>query len=301
MTDLVECVPNVSEGRDRAAVEEIVAAVRAVPGMRVLDLHVDVQHNRSVITYVAPVDRAVEAGLAVTRAAVERIDLRAHQGAHPRMGALDVFPFVPLGAVPLSRCVALAHELGARVADELSIPVYYYEEAALRPERRRLERVRRGGFEELREAIEHDPERAPDAGPARLHPSAGALAIGARRFLLAYNVFLGTGDVAVARRIARRIRASSGGLRGVKALGLEVGRDGETQVSMNLTDLRNGVLVSVMDLIRAEADRHGVAVTRSEVVGLIPLAAVIDAAAAFLQTDDLAPGRVLEQRLWEET
>ena len=299
MTDLVECVPNVSEGRDRAAVEEIVAAVRAVPGVRVLDLHVDVQHNRSVITYVAPVDRAVEAGLAVTRAAVERIDLRAHQGAHPRMGALDVFPFVPLGETPMARCVELAHMLGERVAAELDVPVYFYEEAALTDERRALERVRRKGFEDLREAIGRDPERRPDRGPQRVHPGAGAIAIGARQFLIAFNVYLSTLDPALAKSIARRIRASSGGLRYVKALGLKMAGTGETQVSMNLTNFRASSIVTVMDLIRAEAARHGVAVTHSEVVGLIPLDALLDAAVAFLQLEDFAPEQVLERRLWE--
>jgi glutamate formiminotransferase len=280
-------------------IEAIVAAAREVPGVRVLGTHSDPDHNRSVLTYVAAPEAALEAGFAVVRAAVERIDLRQHGGAHPRMGALDVFPFVPLGETPMARCVELAHTLGERVAAELDVPVYFYEEAALTDERRALERVRRKGFEDLREAIAHDPERRPDRGPQCVHPSAGAIAIGARQFLIAFNVYLSTLDPALAKSIARRIRASSGGLRYVKALGLKMAGTGETQVSMNLTNFRASSIVTVMDLIRAEAARHGVAVTHSEVVGLIPLDALLDAAVAFLQLEDFAPEQVLERRLWE--
>lgn len=297
--ELVECVPNFSEGRRPDVIGAIVAAARAVPGVRVLGTHSDPDHNRSVLTYVAPPEAALEAGFAVVRAAVERIDLRQHSGAHPRMGALDVFPFVPLGETPMARCVELAHTLGERVAAELDVPVYFYEEAALTDERRALERVRRKGFEDLREAIIHDPERRPDRGPLRVHPRAGAIAIGARQFLIAFNVYLSTLDPALAKSIARRIRASSGGLRYVKALGLKMAGTGETQVSMNLTNFRASSIVTVMDLIRAEAARHGVAVTHSEVVGLIPLDALLDAAVAFLQLEDFAPEQVLERRLWE--
>lgn len=297
--ELVECVPNFSEGRRPDVIAAIVAAAGAVPGVRVLGTHSDPDHNRSVLTYVAPPDAALEAGFAVVREAVQRIDLLEHSGAHPRMGALDVFPFVPLGEAPMARCVALAHALGERVAAELELPVYFYEEAASSDERRNLEKVRRKGFEDLRDAIGQDPDRAPDRGPHRVHPSAGAIAIGARQFLIAYNVYLSTLDPALARSIARRIRASSGGLRYVKALGLKMAETGETQVSMNLTNFRASSIVTVMDLIRAEAARHGVAVTRSEVVGLIPLDALLDAAVAFLQLEDFAPEQVLERRLWE--
>lgn len=297
--ELVECVPNFSEGRRPEVIEQIVAAARAVPQVRVLSVHSDADHNRSVLTYVAPPDAALEAGFAVTQEAVRRIDLREHSGAHPRMGALDVFPFIPLGEVPMSRCVELAQALGERVAAELEVPVYFYEEAATSEERRNLEKIRRKGFEELREAIEQDPARAPDLGPAHVHASAGATAVGARQFLIAYNVYLATPDPRLAKSIAKRLRASSGGLRYVKALGLEMKETGETQVSMNLTNFRGSSIVTVMDLIRAEAARHGVAVTRSEVVGLIPLDALLDAATAFLQLHDFAPDQVLERRLWE--
>lgn len=298
--ELVECVPNFSEGRRRDVVAAVVAAAHGVTGVRVLDVHSDETHNRSVLTYAAPPDAALAAAFAVTREAVRRIDLRDHHGAHPRLGALDVFPFVPLGSAPMARCVELAHALGERVASELDVPVYFYEDAAVRSERRRLEMVRRGGFEDLRNKIGLDPAYAPDLGPRRAHPTAGAIAIGARQVLVAFNVYLATRDVEVARRVARRVRASSGGPRGVKALGLEVGRVGETQVSMNLTDTRGGAIVAVMDLIRAEAARHGVAVTRSEVVGLLPLDALFDAAAAFLQLDAFTPERILERRLWND-
>jgi glutamate formiminotransferase len=297
--ELVECVPNFSEGRRLDVIEAIVAAAGEVPGVRVLGTHSDPDHNRSVLTYVAPPEAALQAGFAVVHAAVEQIDLRQHSGAHPRMGALDVFPFVPLGETPMARCVELAHTLGERVAAELDVPVYFYEEAALSDERRALERIRRKGFEDLRETIAHDPERQPDRGPQRVHPSAGAIAIGARQFLIAFNVYLSTLDPALAKSIARRIRASSGGLRYVKALGLKMAGTGETQVSMNLTNFRASSIVTVMDLIRAEAARHGVAVTHSEVVGLIPLDALLDAAVAFLQLEDFAPEQVLERRLWE--
>lgn len=302
--ELVECVPNISEGRRTAVLEKIVEAARTVEGVRVLDLHRDSDHNRAVLTYIAPPAQALEAGFAVARTAVEEIDLRDHEGAHPRLGALDVFPFVPLGATPMARCVDLAHALGTRIAAELDVPVYYYEEAALREDRRRLEKVRGKGFEHLRAAIGDDPLLRPDAGPARLHPSAGAAIVGARPFLIAYNVYLTTDDVDVARRIARHVRASSGGLRGVKALGLALpGRTSENsrltgrrrvQVSMNITAVHGGALVAALDLIRAEAARHGVGVARSELVGLLPLEAMLGAAAAFLQLDDLTPDRIVE-------
>jgi len=298
--ELVECVPNFSEGRRPEVVAAIVDAARAVPGVRVLDVHSDPDHNRAVLTYAAPPAQALEAAFATVRTAVERIDLRGHDGAHPRIGALDVFPFVPLGDTPMARCVELAHALGDRVAAELGMPVYYYEAAARREERRALETIRRVGFERLRELIGVDPNYAPDVGPRAVHPTAGAIEIGARRILIAYNVYLWTADLALATRIARRLRASSGGLRYVKALGLELKGTGETQVSMNLTDYRASSIVTVMDIIRAEAARHGAAVTRAEVVGLIPLAALLDAAGAFLQIDALAPGQVLEQRLWTQ-
>lgn len=298
MTDnLVECVPNFSEGRRPEVIAAIRDAVAAVDGVRVLDVHSDAEHNRFVLTYVVPESQAVAAGMVAARIARDLIDLRGHQGAHPRMGALDVFPFVPLGEMPMSRCVTLATALGEQIAAELEIPVYLYEEAALRPERTNLEAIRKGGFEALREAISVDETRRPDFGPAAVHPSAGAMAVGARRPLIAFNVYLGTPDVRLAKAIAKAIRHSSGGLRYVKGLGLEMPETGTTQVSMNLTNYKGTSMVTVMDLIRAEAARWGVPVLHSEVVGLIPLDALLDAAQAFLQLRDFSRDQVLERRL----
>lgn len=295
--ELVECIPNFSEGRRSEVIAAIRDAVAAVPGVRVLNVDSDVDHNRFVLTYVVPVSRAIDAGLAAARAALDGIDLRTHQGAHPRMGALDVFPFVPLGDLPMRRCVELAGELGARIADELGIPVYLYEEAARRPERTNLEAIRKGGFEGLREAVPADESRRPDFGPSALHPTAGAVAVGARRPLIAFNVYLGTADPRLARAIAKAIRNSSGGLRYVKALGIEMPESGTTQVSMNLTNYTGTSIVRVMDLIRAEAARWGVPVIHSEVVGLVPLDALLDAAEAFLQLRGFSRDQILERRL----
>ena len=295
---LVECVPNFSEGRRSDVIAAIRDAIAAVEGVRVLDLHADGDHNRFVLTYVVPAAQAVESGLAAARAALEHIDLQKHEGAHPRMGALDVFPIVPLFDVPMTRCVELANELGQAIGLGLGIPVYLYEEAARRPDRVNLENIRKGGFEALRGVLPSDPARAPDYGPSAVHPTAGAVAVGARRPLIAFNVYLGTAEPALAKTIARAIRHSSGGLRFVKALGLELPGPGITQVSMNLTNFKATSIVQVMDLIRSEASRWGVPVLRSEVVGLIPLDAMLDAAEAFLQLRDFSRDQVLERRLW---
>jgi glutamate formiminotransferase len=297
---LVECVPNFSEGRRPEVIAAIRAAVAAVDGVRILNVQSDADHNRFVLTYVVRESQAVEAGMAAARAARDLIDLRVHEGAHPRMGALDVFPFVPLSDVPMARCVALAEALGARIAADLDIPVYLYEEAARDPSRVNLEDVRKGGFEALRDSVPNDPARIPDFGPAALHPSAGAVAVGARRPLIAFNVYLGTTDLRLAKTIARAIRHSSGGLRYVKALGLAIPGSGTTQVSMNLTNFKATSMVRVMDLIRAEAARWGVPVLHSEVVGLIPLDALLDAAQAFLQLREFTRDQILEQRVLQE-
>ncbi len=294
---LVECVPNFSEGRRPEVIAAIRDGVASVDGVRVLDVHSDAEHNRFVLTYVVPEAQAVASGMAAATAARDLIDLRTHEGAHPRMGALDVFPFVPLGDMPMAKCVALAQALGERIATELGIPVYLYEEAARDPARTNLENIRKGGFEGLREAVGSDPARRPDYGEPVLHPSAGAVAVGARRPLIAFNVYLGTHDPKLAKTIAKAIRHSSGGLRYVKGLGLEMPGTGTTQVSMNLTNYKATSLVTVMDLIRAEADRWGIPVLSSEVVGLIPLDALLDAAQAFLQLRDFSRDQVLERRL----
>jgi glutamate formiminotransferase len=294
---LVECVPNFSEGRDPEVVARLVEAVEAVAGALVLGTHVDADHNRSVVTFVAPPDAAVEAAVRVVARAAELIDLRRHAGEHPRMGACDVLPFIPVRGLTVEECVTLAHEAGRRIARELGIPVYFYESAALRPERRNLADVRRGGFELLREQIADVPERAPDEGAPRVHPSAGACIVGVRPLLIAYNVNLRTGDVSAARQIARAVRASSGGLAHLKALGFELKSRGVVQVSMNLTSYERTNLHHAFEAVRREAERLGVEIVGSEIVGLVPQAALDRAAAHFLRLENYSPDLVLENRI----
>jgi glutamate formiminotransferase/formiminotetrahydrofolate cyclodeaminase len=293
---IVECVPNFSEGRRPEVIHQIVEATQAIPGVQVLDVQSDADHNRTVVTMVGPPEAVEEGAFASIARAAQLINMDEHQGEHPRIGATDVVPFIPVRGVTMEDCVQLARRLGRRVGEELGIPVYLYEAAATRPERVNLADVRRGEYEGLKEEIETDPDRAPDFGPARLG-RAGATVIGARRFLIAFNVYLNTDDVEIAKRIARAVRHSSGGLRFVKALGLLV--EGRAQVSMNLTDFARTPIYQVVELIRREAARYGAAVTHSELVGLVPQEALVDAAAWYLQLD-LDPHQVLENRLREE-
>ncbi len=289
MTSLVECVPNFSEGRDAHVIAQLAETVRGVPRVRLLHVTSDYDHHRSVLTFVGEPEAVLEAAFRVVHVAAQLIDLNQHQGQHPRMGAADVVPFVPIGETTLDACVELAHRLGARVGAELGLPVYLYEAAAQRPERRLLSEVRRGGYERLRETI-HLPERAPDYGPAVVGP-AGAVIIGARLPLIAYNVFLKTDDVSIAQRIARDIRESGGGLRAVRALGLLVG--GQAQVSMNLTDYRVTPLHEVMQAVSTLASQHGVDIDRSELIGLLPQQAALGALAAYLKLPALPPEQIL--------
>ncbi len=292
---LLECVPNFSEGRRSEVVQAIWNTIAAVPGVRVLNLHMDADHNRSVITFIGPPEAVEEAAVQAAKVAADLIDMRQHKGEHPRIGAADVIPFVPLDGATLDDAVQVARRVARRLAEEVGLPVYLYGAAAQRPDRRRLATIRRGGYEALVEAIQHDPQRAPDVGPARLGP-AGATAVGARDFLIAWNVFLTTDDVRIAERIARAVRYSSGGLRGVQALGMLV--DGRAQVSMNLTDFRHTPLPRVMEMVRREAARYGVLVERSELVGLLPLDAVLDTAAWYLQLDALSSEEIIETHVW---
>ncbi|HEU4586621.1 MAG TPA: glutamate formimidoyltransferase [Gemmatimonadaceae bacterium] len=292
---LVECVPNFSEGRRTEVVQEIRDAIAAVRGVTVLDVSSDESHNRSVITFVVPVENAVDAAFAGIRAARDTIDLNKHQGEHPRMGAADVVPFVPLEGTTMEQCVELARKLGERVGSELEIPVYLYERAATRPERENLANVRRGEFEGIRDEMPTKPERAPDFGPSHVHPTAGAVAIGARPFLVAYNVYLGDAShLGTAKQVARAVRGSSGGLRYVKALGLEV--EGQAQVSMNLVDITQTPVHRAFDMVKMEAAASGVATTWSEIVGLIPEQALFDAAARHLQLGSFDPDQVVLER-----
>lgn len=293
-TPLVECVPNFSEGRRSEVVDAIAEAVRATPGVLLLDRTSDGDHNRSVLTFVSDPQGIEDAAFAAIAKAAELIDMTQQQGEHPRIGATDVVPFVPIAGVSIDDCVAIANRLGKRIGEQLDIPVYLYEKAAVRPERENLADVRKGQYEGLKEEIETNPERTPDYGPAKLG-TAGATVIGARVPLVAYNVFLATDDVGIAQKIAKRIRFSSGGLPCIKALGMLVG--GQAQVSMNLTDYTQTGVHTVVDLIRQEAAKHGVEMDRSELIGLIPQQAMIDAAAHYLQLPDFKPEQVLEQRI----
>ena len=294
MTQIVECVPNFSEGRRRDVIDCIVAAMNRVPGVHMLDCQSDLDHNRSVVTIIGPPQAVVESAFQGIAEAAELIDMNHHRGGHPRMGATDVVPFVPVRGVSMEDCVALARQLGKRVGSELEIPVFLYESAATRPERCNLADVRRGEYEGLKLEIAVNPDRAPDFGPAAMG-SAGATAIGARPPLVAFNVYLNTADVAPAQAIAKAVRHSSGGLRFVKALGLLV--EGQAQVSMNLTDFQRTPIHRVLEMVRVEAARYGLSVTRSEVVGLVPAQALLDAADFYLQLDGFSLDQILENRL----
>ena len=283
---LVECVPNFSEGRDAAVLDALRAAIVAVAGVKLLDVQADASHHRSVFTFVAPPVAAVEAAFRAMQVATARIDLTRHKGEHPRMGATDVVPFVPVRDVTMDDCVALAAQLAERVGRELAIPVYLYAKAARRPERERLPDIRKGEFEGLRGRIGTDPAAEPDVGPKRIHPTAGATAIGARPFLVAYNIYLGTADVAIAKEIAKTIRTSSGGLPAVQASGFDVG--GQAQVSMNLLDIDVTPPAAVFAAVEGEAHRRGVGVVKSEVVGLIPERGILGAGATLLKLPDAA-------------
>jgi glutamate formiminotransferase/formiminotetrahydrofolate cyclodeaminase len=295
---LVECVPNFSEGRDPAVIAAIRDAIAATSGAHVLDVSSDPSHHRTVITFVATLEAAVPAALAAMREARDRIDLTRHQGEHPRIGATDVVPFIPLAGATMDDCIALARELGERAARELGIPVYLYERAATTPTRENLADVRRGEFEGLRDDVPANPARRPDYGEAQLHPTAGATAVGARPFLVAYNVYLGDrSNLPVAKEVAKAIRGSSGGLRYVKGLGMEV--DGQAQVSMNLVDTEKTPLHRVFDFVKTEAAAYGVAPTWSEIVGLVPERVILDAGARHIQLRGFHKGMLLETKVRE--
>jgi glutamate formiminotransferase/formiminotetrahydrofolate cyclodeaminase len=292
---LIECVPNFSEGRRADVVDAIRDAIAATPGAYVLDASADASHNRSVITFVAPVEVVAEAAFRGIAKAVERIDLTAHSGEHPRMGAADVVPFIPLEGATMEDCIALARQLGERVGRELGVPVFLYERAATRPDRENLADVRRGEFEGLRDDIGRTPQRTPDFGPSAVHATAGAVAIGARPFLVAYNVYLGpASNIGVAKEVAKAVRGSSGGLRYVKAMGFEV--DGQAQVSMNLVDTERTPLHVAFDMVRTEAEARGVTPTWSEIVGLVPERALFEAAARHIRLRGFSTDMVLEQK-----
>jgi len=294
---LVECVPNFSEGRKPEVIDRIASAITSVTRATVLDRHIDPDHNRSVITFVSPPAVIVDAALKAVATAAELIDLRSHKGEHPRIGATDVLPFVPVSGVTIEDCIALAHEAGRRIWNELAIPVFFYERAALRPERARLEKVRGKGFEWLRQEIQTNRDRAPDVGEPRVHPTAGAIAVGARPFLIAFNINLRTNDLAIARRVARAVRERDGGLPFVKALGFELQSRGLVQVSMNLIDYEQTTIARAFDAVKHEADRSGVEIAGAEIVGLLPRAALDRSAAYFPLLENFREAVVLENLL----
>ena len=295
-TMLIECVPNISEGQRLDVVARMADALGRVPGVRLLDYSSDPSHHRSVFTFAGGADRLEQAVLALFELAVANIDLRAHSGVHPRLGAIDVVPFVPLAGATMADCVALARRTGAAVADRFGVPVYLYEEASYHAARRRLEDIRRGGFEGLRAKMA-EPGWAPDFGPAQPHPTAGATVVGARPLLIAYNINLATDRLDVAKAIARAIRQSSGGLPFVKAMGVALDERGIVQVSMNLTNYEKTPLVQVFDAVQREAGRHGVKILESEIIGLVPAAALGEGDEIHLQLESFSPTQVLENRL----
>jgi len=297
MRALVECVPNFSEGRRPEIVQSIAEAIRTVETACVLDTHIDPDHNRSVITFVAAPEHVVDAAVQAVKRAAEQIDMRTHAGEHPRLGATDVLPFVPISGVTMNDCVRLAHEAGKRIAHELSIPVYYYERAAMRPERVNLEDVRRGALELLREQISKNPERAPDEGLLVVHDTAGAIAVGARPFLIAFNVVLRSDDIMIARRIAKTIRARSGGLPFVKALGFRLATRSCVQVSLNLVNYEVTGMKAAYDAIEREAEALGVEIDSAEIVGLVPRAALDREAGYFTKLKGFSESKILENQI----
>jgi glutamate formiminotransferase / formiminotetrahydrofolate cyclodeaminase len=297
MKRLIECVPNFSEGRDQSKIDAIVAAMRSVDGVYILDRESDADHNRCVITLAGEPDPVAEAALRGVGKAFELIDLTKHSGAHPRVGATDVVPFIPVDGVTIEECVNLAKNVGREIWERYRIPVYFYEAAAARPDRTNLENIRKGQFEGLREEVGKNPERVPDVGEPRLHPTAGATVVGARKFLIAYNINLNTPDIEIAKRIAKVIRFSNGGLRYVKAMGVDLKARQLAQVSINMTDFEQTPLHRVFEMVRREAERFGVSIVGSEIVGLIPKRAIEMTADFYLQFENFSSEQVFENRL----
>ena len=297
MKRLIECVPNFSEGRDPAKVAALVEVMRAVPGVFILDRESDVDHNRCVVTLAGEPEAVAEAALLGVGKALELIDLTKHTGAHPRLGAADVIPFIPVEGVTLDDCVALAKRVGREIWERYKIPVYFYEAAATRPDRTNLENIRKGQFEGLRDDVLINSNRAPDIGDARLHPTAGAIVVGARKFLIAYNINLNTSDVEIAKKIGKVIRFSNGGLRYVKAMGVDLRARQIAQVSINLTDFEQTPMHRVFEMVESEARRYGVSIVGSEIVGLVPKRALEMTADFYLQLENFSSSQVLENRL----
>ena len=291
-------MPNFSEGRRQEVIKSIANAIRSIPSVTLLDVESNPDHNRSVISFVGEPGPVKQAALAASAKAVELIDLTKHEGEHPRMGAVDVVPFIPLSGATMDDCIGLAKDFGREFAERFHVPVFFYEEAASIPERRNLAEVRAGEFEGLRDRIGRDPAKRPDLGPDKIHPTAGATAVGAREILIAYNVNLGTNDLAIAKKIAHQLRAKDGGLAYVKALGFELKERGIVQVSMNMTDYHRSQLFKVKELVELFAERYGVPVVGSEIVGLAPMDALVDSAEFYLKLENFSREQILEKRLF---
>jgi glutamate formiminotransferase/formiminotetrahydrofolate cyclodeaminase len=297
MRRLIECVPNFSEGRDKSKVDELIQTMSAVPGVWVLDHEMDADHNRCVITLAGEPDAVAEAAIQGTGKAMELIDMNHQTGAHPRVGATDVVPFIPVEGVTLEDCVALARNVGQEIWKRFRIPIFFYEAAATRPDRVNLENVRRGQFEGLKEELKKNHDRQPDVGEPKMHPTAGVTVVGARKFLVAYNVNLNTSDISVANKIAKAIRFSSGGLRYVKSMGVELKARNLAQVSINLTDYEQTPMHRVYEMVKREAERYGAVPVGSEIVGLVPKKAIEMASDYFLQLENFSPSQVFENKL----
>lgn len=295
-TEILECVPNVSEGRDRRLIDNLADRVRRTPGVSLADIHVDPDHHRSVFTFLGAPSAVEAAALALAEGALAAIDMRGHRGVHPRIGALDVLPFIPLGSLTMADAVAVARRVGRTVGERFDLPVYLYGEAAAAEKRRRLAVIRRGEYEGLERKLA-DPRWTPDCGPARFNPKSGATAVGARGVLVAFNVWLDSDDLDVARAIAREIRESSGGAQGLQAMGVPLAGRGIVQVSMNLLDYRRTSIARAFDLVRSEAAGRGVDVRRSELVGLAPREAFEGRSPESLGLTDFTPEKLLETHL----
>jgi len=297
MKKLVECVPNFSEGRNKKIINAIFSAAKKVKSVKVFELEWDKSHNRSLFTIVGEPNDVLNSVFESIKTATDLIDMEKHKGEHPRIGATDVVPFVPVSGVSMKECVDLANKLGKKVSDELGIPVYLYEEAAKKKDRRNLAEVRQGEYEGLKEEIEKNPDKKPDFGPSHFHPTAGAIVIGARKYLIAYNVNLDTNDISLAKEIAAKIREKNGGLPGVKALGFKV--NGLAQVSMNLTDYEKTNIDQAYQVIEKEAKARKIKIKNSEIYGMIPLDALVDAVKRLLKADDFSSEQVLEKKMFE--
>jgi glutamate formiminotransferase len=296
---LIECVPNFSEGRRKEVIEAIIDEARKF-NVKILDYSPDADHNRTDVTFIGEPEEVKKAALAMSMKAVELIDMNRHKGEHPRMGAMDVVPFIPLMGTTMEECIELAKQFASEFSEKAGVPCYLYEEAATRPDRKNLVNVRRGEFEGLKEEIGKNDDKKPDFGPNRIHPTAGATAVGARFFLIAFNVNLSTNDISIAKNIAKAVRHSSGGYRYVKAMGFEIKERGIVQVSMNMVNYKGTPLFRVFETIKREAERYGVNIIGSEIVGLIPMEALIAVADFYLQLENFDEKQVLEKRLLEQ-